>query len=255
MSDMSNMNEITLPHDHGHHNEEKIWKHLPADAEISGVSEAMRQLGDPSRLRIFWLLCHCEECVVNIAAIVSMSSPAVSHHLRILKSSGLIVSRREGKEMYYKTADTELAQMLHHMIEKLGRITCPEDEAAETADTADHTKEKNAAPDGCEAVIRKIHDRLTEDPGKRYTIDELAREYLINTAALKTTFKAVYGMPVASYMKQYRMKEAAKLLRETDRSVADIARSMGYESQSKFSAAFKDITKTLPTDYRRHCQK
>ena len=211
----------------------------------------------PSRLRIFWLLCHCEECVVNIAAIVSMSSPAVSHHLRILKSSGLIVSRREGKEMYYKTADTELAQMLHHMIEKLGRITCPEDEAAETGDTADHTNEKNAAPDGCEAVIRKIHDRLTEDPGKRYTIrytiDELAREYLINTAALKSTFKAVYGMPVASYMKQYRMKEAAKLLRETDRSIADIARIVGYESQSKFSAAFKDIMKTLPTDYRRQC--
>ena len=236
MSDMSNMNEITLPHDHGHHNEEKIWKHLPAEAEISGVSEAMRQLGDPSRLRIFWLLCHCEECVVNIAAIVSMSSPAVSHHLRILKSSGLIVSRREGKEMYYKTADTELAQMLHHMIEKLGRITCPEDEEDE-------------------AVIRKIHDRLTEDPGKRYTIDELAREYLINTAALKATFKAVYGMPVASYMKQYRMNEAAKMLRETEQSIADIARSVGYESQSKFSAAFKDIMKTLPTDYRRQYNK
>ena len=233
---MNKMNEITLPHDHGHHNEEKIWKHLPAEAEISGVSEAMRQLGDPSRLRIFWLLCHCEECVVNIAAIVNMSSPAVSHHLRILKSSGLIVSRREGKEMYYKTADTDLAQMLHHMIEKLGRITCPEDEEDE-------------------AVIRKIHDRLTEDPGKRYTIDELAREYLINTAALKSTFKAVYGMPVASYMKQYRMKEAAKMLQETDQSIADIARSVGYESQSKFSAAFKDIMKTLPTDYRRHCYK
>ena len=229
-------NEITLPHDHGHHNEEKIWKHLPAEAEISGVSEAMRQLGDPSRLRIFWLLCHCEECVVNIAAIVNMSSPAVSHHLRILKSSGLIVSRREGKEMYYKTADTDLAQMLHHMIEKLGRITCPEDEEDE-------------------AVIRKIHDRLTEDPGKRYTIDELAREYLINTAALKATFKAVYGMPVASYMKQYRMNEAAKMLRETEQSIADIARSVGYESQSKFSAAFKDIMKTLPTDYRRQYNK
>ena len=250
---MSKMNELTLPHDHGHHNEEKIWKHLPAEAEISGVSEAMRQLGDPSRLRIFWLLCHCEECVVNIAAIVGMSSPAVSHHLRILKSSGLIVSRREGKEMYYKTADTELAQMLHHMIEKLGRITCPEDEASETADAAEHTNEKNAAPhpDSCEAVIRKIHARLTEDPGKRYTIDELAREYLINTAALKATFKAVYGMPVASYMKQYRMNEAARMLRETDRSVADIARSVGYGSQSKFSAAFKDIMKILPTDYRR----
>ena len=105
------MKEQKLPHDHGHNNEELIRKHLPGEAEIAGVSEAMKQLGDPSRL----------------AAIVNMTSPAVSHHLRILKSSGLIVSRREGKEMYYRTADTELAQMLHHMIEKLGKITCPEE--------------------------------------------------------------------------------------------------------------------------------
>ena len=121
------MEEKKLPHDHGNIKEKKIREHLPGENEIAGVSEAMKQLGDPSRLRIFWLLCHCEECVLNIAAIVNMSSPAVSHHLRLLKGSGLIVSRREGREMYYRTADTELAQMLHHMIEKIGRITCPEE--------------------------------------------------------------------------------------------------------------------------------
>ena len=120
------MNENHLPHDHGH-DEDRIRAYLPGESEIAGVSEAMKQLGDPSRLRIFWLLCHCEECVLNIAAIVNMTSPAVSHHLRLLKSSGLIVSRREGKEMYYRTADTELAQVLHHMIEKLGKITCPQE--------------------------------------------------------------------------------------------------------------------------------
>ena len=119
------MEEKKLPHDHGQ-NEEKIREHMPGENEIAGVSEALKQLGDPSRLRIFWLLCHCEECVLNIASIVNMSSPAVSHHLRLLKSSGLIVSRREGKEMYYRTADTELAQVLHHTIERLGKITCPE---------------------------------------------------------------------------------------------------------------------------------
>ena len=120
------MEKKELPHDHGCRNEEQIMEHMPGEEAIAGVSEAMKQLGDPSRLRIFWLLCHCEECVLNIAAIVNMTSPAVSHHLRLLKSSGLIVSRREGKEMYYRTADTELAQVLHHTIEKLGKITCPE---------------------------------------------------------------------------------------------------------------------------------
>ncbi len=101
------------------------------------------------------------------------------------------------------------------------------------------------------SVIRRIHDRMTEHPEKRYTIDELAKEYLINTAALKNIFKSVYGMPVAAYMKRYRITKAADMLRSSDVSIADVARAVGYESQSKFSAAFKDIMKILPTDYRR----
>ena len=119
------MKNQILPHDHGY-NEEKVAQHMPTENEIAGVSEAMKQLGDPSRLRIFWLLCHCEECVINLSSIVGMSSPAVSHHLRQLKNSGLIVSRREGKEVYYRAADTEQAQLLHHMIEKMVEIACPD---------------------------------------------------------------------------------------------------------------------------------
>ena len=75
-------------------------------------------------MRIFWILCHCEECVLNIAALLNMSSPAVSHHLRPLKNSGLITSRREGKEVYYRAADTEQTRLLHDMMEKVMQITC-----------------------------------------------------------------------------------------------------------------------------------
>ena len=81
----------------------------------------------PERIRIFWLLCHCEECVVNLSAMVNMSSPAVSHHLRQLKAGGLITSRREGKEVYYRATLTQQAQLLHHMIEDLVEIACPSD--------------------------------------------------------------------------------------------------------------------------------
>ena len=90
------------------------------------VADLFKVLGDNSRVRIFWLLCHCEECVINISSMMDMSSPAVSHHLRQLKSYGLITSRREGKEVYYKAADTNQAQLLHHMIEQVTKITCPE---------------------------------------------------------------------------------------------------------------------------------
>ena len=47
------------------------------------------------------------------------------------------------------------------------------------------------------------------------------------------------------------MGRAAQLLRETDESVAEIARAVGYESQSRFTAAFKETYGELPTEYRR----
>lgn len=89
------------------------------------VADVFRQLGDTTRIRIFWLLCHCEECVLNISTMLNMSSPAVSHHLRPLKNSGLIVSRREGREVYYRAADNEQSRLLHQMIEQVMEITCP----------------------------------------------------------------------------------------------------------------------------------
>lgn len=98
---------------------------MPDLSTVQAVSDAMKQLGDPTRLQIFWLLCHCEECVSNIAAIVNMTSPAVSHHLRLLKSSGLIISRREGKEVYYSASKNALTQSLHNIIEEIASITCP----------------------------------------------------------------------------------------------------------------------------------
>lgn len=100
-------------------------------------------------------------------------------------------------------------------------------------------------------VIKEIHAFLTQDLSRRYTIEELSKQYLINTSTLKEVFKAVYGLPIATYMKEYRIKEAMKLLRETDATIADIAERVGYETQGKFTKAFKELTQTLPTQYRK----
>ena len=118
---------MKLPHDHGNSEyTENLIEDMPNLEGFSSASDTFKLLGDASRDKLFWILCHTEECVADLAAMMEMSSPALSHHLRLLKASGLIQSRREGKEVFYKSADTELADMLHHIIEDVVEIACPE---------------------------------------------------------------------------------------------------------------------------------
>ena len=99
-------------------------------------------------------------------------------------------------------------------------------------------------------IIRNIHKYLLDNLSQRITIDEMACKYLINPTTLKSVFKDVYGTSIASHIKEHRMKFAARLLMETPKSIKEIAKEVGYESQSKFSKVFKEYYKVLPTEYR-----
>ena len=230
------MEPFELPHRHedaSHLHE--LEEYLRRTEYFQTVALVFRQLSDASRVRLFWLLCHCEECVVNLAAMMGMSPPALSHHLRQLRESGLIVSRRDGKEVYYHAADTAQARLLHELIEQVMDVACPQWRAE-----AEQVR-----------LIREIHDYLLSHMDQRITIEGLCHLYPINPTTLKEVFKDVYGTSIAAHLKEHRMEKAARLLRETDASVAEVARRVGYESQSKFTAAFKDQYGCLPTMYRK----
>ena len=77
--EVEHMAQITLPHNHGESADE-LFSLLPAPQEFQTSAELFGLLSDESRLRIFWILCHYEECVINLSSLVGMSSPAVSHH-------------------------------------------------------------------------------------------------------------------------------------------------------------------------------
>ncbi len=114
------MDSLRLPHEHGESDQLKeLIEQLSEIDKYQAIAEIFKHLDDANRIRIFYLLCNCEECVINISAILGISSPAASHHLRLLKDRHLIVSRRSGKEVYYKASDTEESLLL----QKLLRIT------------------------------------------------------------------------------------------------------------------------------------
>lgn len=112
-----------LPHDHG--DIQNVLEAMPSKDTCVEMADAFKQLCDGTRLQIFWLLCHSEECVLNICAAVGMSAPAVSHHLRCLKNAGLISGTRHGKEVHYHIAATTQAQLLHHFVDSLLQTSCP----------------------------------------------------------------------------------------------------------------------------------
>ncbi|WP_312652330.1 ArsR/SmtB family transcription factor [Aminipila sp.] len=114
---------IELPHDHGSKTA-KLIEHKPEPIVFEQTASTFQMISDSTRLKILWLLCHSEDCVANIAAAIEMSSPAVSHHLRLLKQSGLIVSRKDGKETYYTLADTEEAALVHDIVDRTFNIKC-----------------------------------------------------------------------------------------------------------------------------------
>ena len=111
-------------HNHGG-NLTDLMSSIPTEQQFFMAADVFSMLCDSTRLRILWLLCHTEECVSDIATAVGMSSPAVSHHLRNLKQSGLITSRREGKEVLYTLAETKEASLVHNMIDDIFEINCP----------------------------------------------------------------------------------------------------------------------------------
>ena len=95
--------------------------------------------------------------------------------------------------------------------------------------------------------------RMTEDLQQHFTIEQLAQEAGLSPTALKTCFKGVYGKPVYTYLREYRLQAAQKLLAETDASIADIAHRVGYENPNKFSSAFRQVCGMTPTEYRNGC--
>ena len=85
------------------------------------------------------------------------------------------------------------------------------------------------------------------------SIEEIADASGLNRSYFSRLFKETFGQSPQQFLIQYRLTKAAELLKNTQISVAEVGRSVGYDNQLHFSRAFKSVFGVPPSEYRnRH---
>ena len=85
---------------------------LPDDEVLYDLAELFKVFGDTTRVKILYVLFECELCVNDITQYLNMTPSAVSHQLRILKTSKLVKFRREGKTVFYSLDDEHVRSII-----------------------------------------------------------------------------------------------------------------------------------------------
>jgi AraC-like DNA-binding protein len=92
---------------------------------------------------------------------------------------------------------------------------------------------------------------MHDDPGRRWTVDDLAREVALSRSALAERFASLVGEPPIQYLVRWRLALAARALRAGGEAIARVARRSGYESEAAFSRAFRREFGMPPAAWRK----
>jgi AraC-like DNA-binding protein len=101
-------------------------------------------------------------------------------------------------------------------------------------------------------LARAAQALLDRDFRSPPNFSDLAREIGTSQNKLKSVFTQTFGLTLADYCLERRVREAQQLLMEATLTIAQVAERVGYEHQSSFTAAFKKQVGMSPREYRRH---
>jgi len=102
-----------------------------------------------------------------------------------------------------------------------------------------------------DAQIGRALALMHGEPGRAWTVDELAREVALSRSALAERFAALVGEPPMQYLTRWRLALAAQTLRSGGDAIARVAEQSGYESEAAFNRAFKREFGMPPAAWRR----
>jgi AraC-like DNA-binding protein len=178
-------------------------------------------------------------------------NPLLAALPRVLRISGATLGADSWVTTFLRTAAVEsgaqrpggeavlerMSEMLFVEVLRRHIATMPEDETGWLAGIHD-------------PVVGPALALLHEQPGESWSLERLADAVAISRSGLHDRFTTVIGQPPMQYLARWRMQVAAATLRESGATVADVAASVGYESEAAFSRAFKRVVGVPPGAWR-----
>ena len=90
-------------------------KNTPSPKKLENNATLLKSLADPIRLKMIYLLKNGELCVCEILEAMDKSQSTISHHLNMMKKENILLTRKEGKWIYYRLADENIIEILENL--------------------------------------------------------------------------------------------------------------------------------------------
>ena len=80
------------------------------------ISKLLTLIGQPVRVQILLVIGAGEACVCHLEAVLGVRQASISQHLMVLREAGLVTTQREGRNIFYRLAQPEVIDLLHHAV-------------------------------------------------------------------------------------------------------------------------------------------
>ena len=82
------------------------------ELKIEPISQLLAVIGQPARVQILVVIRQQEACVCHLEAVLGMRQASISQHLMLLRKAGLVTTQRDGRNIFYRLANTEIIELI-----------------------------------------------------------------------------------------------------------------------------------------------
>ncbi|ACT01666.1 AraC family transcriptional regulator [Paenibacillus sp. JDR-2] len=182
----------------------------------------------------------CQQYLQQERGMAQLEVAALSHIDRRWARASLVQLERRWKEAE-AAVDAEVLQRV--AIETA--LSLFQANKRESSNSHDHTNIQSVMRE----VLREIHARF-DSP---ITVHELASRHYLSESHLRKQFSAAIGVSPKQYIIRLRLKEAQRLLKQTDKAIETISAEVGFHSSSRFYDFFFKSVGMTPLEWRRQC--